>query len=390
MRSRPQTRGRGGVAVLVALVAQAAGPHAWTLRGPTPAQKGGLSARRRPGPAHKGPRRRWTPPSATTTPAAAAEDAGDWPTAALSGGQIYEALDEFSHHAGKRVVVKYGGHAMSDAHAADCFAKDVVLMQRLGVKPVVVHGGGPQIGEMLERLQVPTRFVEGLRVTDAATIEVAEMVLGSINKAISAAIASAGGHALGLSGRDDSLIVAEKLVKKTVGDTAVDLGFVGTPLSVNADLLESLLDQRVIPVIAPIAAGTGKSDEAFSLNADTAAGAVAAALGASRLLLLTDVPGVLDGEGRLVDEVTPETAKTLIDEGVIRGGMLPKIETALYAVNSGVQGAAIVDGRIPHAVLKELFSPQGAGTLVLSSSSAKAEGSSSDEEEEAASSSSES
>lgn len=261
------------------------------------------------------------------------------------------------------VVVKYGGHAMSDERASMCFAQDIVLMQKLGIRPVVVHGGGPQIGDMLKRLSVPTEFIDGLRVTDRVTVEVAEMVLcGSINKKIAAAVTKAGGHALGLSGRDDSLIVAEKLIKKNAQGEVIDLGFVGDPVSVNRKLVNDLLDQKIIPVIAPIACG--HDGEVYSVNADTAAGAVAEAVQASRLLLLTDVPGVLDNEGNLISDVTPQSAKALISKGVIKGGMIPKLETALKAVNNGVNGAAIVDGRVDHAILKELFSKHGAGTLI--------------------------
>ncbi|KAJ8613540.1 hypothetical protein CTAYLR_002162 [Chrysophaeum taylorii] len=287
----------------------------------------------------------------------------------ISGPQIYESLSHFGMHAGKTVVVKYGGHAMSDEAAARCFAQDIVLLQKLGVRPVVVHGGGPQIGNLLSRLNVSTSFVDGLRITDAATVEVAEMVLsGTINKQIAAAISAEGGHALGLSGRDDSLIVAERLLKERRGDDGhlevIDLGFVGEPKSVNAALLVRLLGQDVIPVVAPIA--TGRNGETFSVNADTAAGAVAQALGASRLLLLTDVPGVLDARKNLLEAITPASARDLIADGIVRGGMIPKLQTAVTAVNNGVDGAAIVDGRVPHAVLLELFSEKGAGTLVSS------------------------
>lgn len=289
-------------------------------------------------------------------------------SAAVSGGQIYESLSHFAYYAGECVVVKYGGHAMSDAAAAQCFAQDIVLMQKLGVQPVVVHGGGPQIGNMLSQLNVSTQFVDGLRVTDAETIRVAEMVLsGSINKGIAAAVTAEGGHALGLSGRDNNIIVAEKLVKEVDGEDGhpqvVDLGFVGEPAEVNAKLLKQLLDQGVTPIIAPIACGR-KQGEVYSVNADTAAGAVAEALGASRLLLLTDVQGVLDAESSLITDITPKSAKSLIAEGIIKGGMIPKLQTAVKAVNNGVGGAAIVDGRVPHAILKELFSEHGAGTLV--------------------------
>jgi len=295
-----------------------------------------------------------------------------------TGEQIYESLSQFAHHAGKTVVVKYGGHAMSDEAAARSFAQDIVLLQKLGVLPVVVHGGGPQIGQMLERLNVSTSFVDGLRVTDEATIQVAEMVLsGVINKGIAAAITAEGGHALGLSGKDDDIVVAEKLeMRSSSTNEPVDLGFVGDPVAVNAPLLRRLLDQGVTPVLAPIAAGR-RPGETFSLNADTAAGAVARALGASRLLLLTDVPGVLDADKTLLHAITPAHADDLIASTVVKGGMIPKLHTAVAAVNDGVGGAAIIDGRVPHAVLKELFSEQGAGTLISPDDRAPAASSSS-------------
>lgn len=283
------------------------------------------------------------------------------------GSQIYGSLSEFAQHAGRCVVVKYGGHAMSDDAAADAFAEDIVLLQKLNIRPVVVHGGGPQIGSMLARLNTTSTFVDGLRVTDGATVKVSEMVLsGSINKQIAAAISRLGGRALGLSGKDDRLLEAEKLIMKRTDATGslevVDLGFVGEPTKVNAALLEDLMALGITPVIAPIAVGAG--GETFSVNADTAAGAVAEALCASRLLLLTDVAGVLDGDMRLVPSITPSSAKDLINDGVISGGMIPKLQTAVHAVEAGCGGAAIVDGRVDHAVLKELFSAEGAGTLV--------------------------
>ena len=287
----------------------------------------------------------------------------------LAGTDIFEALECFAQHSGKCVVVKYGGHAMSDERSAECFAQDIVLMQKLGVRPVVVHGGGPQIGDMLQRLNTTSQFIDGLRVTDAATVKVSEMVLcGSINKQISAAISRLGGKALGLSGKDDSLIVAEKLVKERFDESGnvvevVDLGFVGEPCEVNARLLNDVLDDGRIPVVAPIAAG--RNGETFSVNADTAAGAVAEALKASRLLLLTDVTGVLDANMELIQRITPASADALVQSGVIKGGMIPKLQTAVQAVKNGCGGAAIVDGRIDHALLEELFSDEGAGTLVV-------------------------
>ncbi|KAJ1447063.1 acetylglutamate kinase [Pelagophyceae sp. CCMP2097] len=287
----------------------------------------------------------------------------------LTGGEIYETLAAFGAHASQRVVVKYGGHAMSDDRAAQCFAEDV-LMQKLGLKPIVVHGGGPQIGDMLKRLGMTSTFIDGLRVTDAETVKISEMILcGSINKGIAAAITRAGGHAIGLSGKDDGLIVAEKLLmKRTAKDGSVeevDLGFVGDPIYVNAELINKLSDEGIVPVIAPIAIGA--NGETYSVNADTAAGAVAEAIQASRLLLLTDVKGVLDDSKTLISMLTPSAARALIVSRTINGGMIPKIQTAVQAVERGVGGAAIVDGRADHAILIELCSPEGAsatGTLV--------------------------
>ncbi len=277
------------------------------------------------------------------------------------------ALPYLKRYAGKTVVVKYGGHAMGEEHLGKLFAADVVLLKQVGLNPIVVHGGGPQIGAMLERLKIKSSFVDGLRVTDRATVEIVEMVLsGSINKEIAAAINSAGGRAIGLSGKDASLIRARQLKRKHKDpdsniEKVLDLGFVGEPFAVDGEVLQTLIRSDVIPVIAPI--GVGDNGETYNINADTAAGAVAAAMRATRLLLLTDVTGVLDKNKKLVSELTVEKARALIADGTISGGMIPKIETCIDAVLGGVDAAVIIDGRVPHAILLELFA-EGAGTLI--------------------------
>ena len=276
-------------------------------------------------------------------------------------GILAEALPFMREHSGETVVLKYGGHAMGDEKSALSFASDVVLLKQVGINPIVVHGGGPQIGAMLDRLRIQSSFVDGLRVTDAATVEIVEMVLcGSINKAIVTAINKAGGFAVGMSGKDGNLIKARKLrrSKKDPGsniEKILDLGFVGEPHEINPHILDTFEESDIIPVIAPI--GVGPNGETYNINADTAAGA-------TRLLMLTDVAGVLDDTGRLIKEMTVERAKTLIQSGTISGGMIPKVETCLDAVEQGVEAAVIVDGRVPHAVLLELFTPHGAGTLI--------------------------
>ncbi len=283
-------------------------------------------------------------------------------------GILAEALPFMREHTGETVVLKYGGHAMGDEKSALSFASDVVLLKQVGINPIVVHGGGPQIGAMLDRLRIQSSFVDGLRVTDAATVEIVEMVLcGSINKAIVTAINKAGGFAVGMSGKDGNLIKARKLrrSKKDPGsniEKILDLGFVGEPSEINPHILDTFEESDIIPVIAPI--GVGPNGETYNINADTAAGAIAGAAGATRLLMLTDVAGVLDDTGRLIKEMTVERAKTLIQSGTISGGMIPKVETCLDAVDQGVEAAVIVDGRVPHAVLLELFTPHGAGTLI--------------------------
>ena len=280
---------------------------------------------------------------------------------------LAEALPYLQRYAGQTFVVKYGGHAMGDPTAAAQFAQDVVLLKAVGINPVVVHGGGPQIGTMLDALNVPTRFVDGLRVTDARTAEVAEMVLsGTLNKGIVAAIVAAGGRAVGLSGKDDRMVTAVKKQGPRDPDSAieavVDLGFVGEPARVDRRVLDTLSVAGVVPVVAPIAAGDDGAT--YNINADTMAGAIAGALGAARLFLLTDVAGVRDGEGRLLTDLTPAAVARLEATGAVTGGMIPKLSTCVAAVEAGVGAAVILDGRVPHALLLEFFTREGAGTLV--------------------------
>ena len=271
-------------------------------------------------------------------------------------------------YSGRTFVIKYGGHAMGDESLGEMFARDVVLLKQVGINPVVVHGGGPQIGAMLERLKIKSSFVDGLRVTDKETVEIVEMVLsGSINKQIVTAINNQGGKAVGLSGKDGHLISARKL-RRTQRDTdsniekILDLGFVGEPYQVNPQILETFEKSDVIPVIAPI--GLGRNGETYNINADTAAGAIAAALGATRLFLLTDVVGVLDKQKNLISDMSLEAARGYMTDGTITGGMIPKIETCISAVEQGVDASVILDGRVPHALLLEIFTEGGAGTMI--------------------------
>ncbi len=290
----------------------------------------------------------------------------DWIATART---LSEALPYLQRYDGKTIVVKFGGHAMGDATSMKRFARDIVLMKQCGVHPVVVHGGGPQIGQMLERLQIESKFVDGLRVTCADTVEVVEMVLsGAINKRIVAAINAQGGKAVGLSGKDANLIVCEKALKRKKDpesniEKVLDLGFVGNPIEVNPRVLEVFIESDFIPVVAPVGAGR-TMDETFNINADTAAGAVAGAMKAARLMLLTDVQGVKDREGEVLTRLTRADIQRLIADGTIAGGMIPKVETALYGIEKGVEGAVILDGRTPHGVLLELFTKHGAGTLI--------------------------
>jgi len=289
------------------------------------------------------------------------------PDPVVKAAVLAEALPYMRRYAGRTLVVKYGGHAMGDATMGDSFARDVVLLKQVGVNPIVVHGGGPQIAQMLRRLGIESTIVDGLRVTDAATMEVVEMVLaGTINKQIVSAINAEGGCAIGLCGKDGGLIRAKKMVLTRVEAgtrTEIDLGFVGEPQQVAAHVLDTFKQSDIIPVIAPI--GVGSQGETYNINADTVAGAVAAAVEATRLLLLTDVAGVLDADQRLISEITSSSARRLIADGVISGGMIPKVETCLQAVDRGVEAAVILDGRVPHAILLELFTDtSGAGTLI--------------------------
>jgi len=286
-------------------------------------------------------------------------------------GVLTEALPYMRQFNGKRFVIKYGGHAMGDAALADAFARDVVLLKQVGIEPIIVHGGGPQIGAMLERLKIKSEFVDGLRVTDAETVEIVEMVLsGSINKQIVSAINAAGGRAVGLSGKDGNLMSVRKL-RRTRRETdsniekIVDLGFVGDPSHVDPELLDSLTSSDIIPVIAPI--GVGEDGATYNVNADTAAGAIASAVNAARLLMLTDVTGVLDKEGGLIADIGVEQARLLIEDGTISGGMIPKVETCIEAVEKEVEAAVIMDGRAAHSLLIEIFTEHGLGTAIWAS-----------------------
>ena len=281
---------------------------------------------------------------------------------------LIEALPYLQRYAGRTFVVKYGGHAMGDPAAARDFAEDIVLLKAVGINPVVVHGGGPQIGAMLKKLGVESTFVDGLRVTDKKTAEIAEMVLsGAINKELVGWIAQAGGKALGVSGKDGGLVTATK-VERTVKDPdsnieqAIDLGFVGEPAHVDPTLIDTAVAAGMIPVIAPI--GGGEDGHTYNINADTMAGAIAAALGAARLFLLTDVAGVLDQNGALLTDLTPADIAALREDGTISGGMIPKLETCVHAVEAGCEAAVVLDGRVPHAMLLEFFTASGVGTLI--------------------------
>ena len=276
----------------------------------------------------------------------------DWIATART---LNEALPYLQRYDGATVVIKFGGNAMGDADAMASFARDIVLMRQVGVNPVIVHGGGPMIAEMLDRLGIKTEFVRGKRVTDQATAEVVEMVLsGLVNKRIVQAINAEGGRALGLSGKDANLMICDQ-----VGS---DLGLVGEPAEVDPGILRTLMEAEVIPVIAPL--GAGRNGETLNVNGDTAAGAIAASLDADRLLLLTDVTGVMNAEGDVVTEITPEQIRKLTEDGVIADGMVPKTETALSAIDGGVRAVVILDGRTPNACLLELFTEHGAGSLI--------------------------
>jgi acetylglutamate kinase len=280
---------------------------------------------------------------------------------------LAEALPYMQRYDEATVVVKYGGHAMGAEHLAREFARDIVLLEQTAINPVVVHGGGPQIEAMLKRVGVRSQFADGLRVTDEQTLQVVEMVLaGSINKQMVGYINEAGGKAIGLCGKDGNMVVARKLTRTVVDpDSAiekiVDLGFVGEPDKVDTTVLDQVLGRELIPVLAPVAAG--RDGGTFNVNADTFAGAIAGALKAKRLLLLTDVAGVFDKSKKLIKELTADEARRLIADGTISGGMIPKVETCIDALERGVEAVVILDGKVPHAVLLELFTELGAGTL---------------------------
>jgi acetylglutamate kinase len=282
---------------------------------------------------------------------------------------LSEALPHMQRYDEETVVVKYGGHAMGQEAMAKSFAQDIVLLEQTAINPVVVHGGGPQIGDMLKRLGIKSEFAAGLRITDKATIEIVEMVLaGSINKQIVGFINEAGGKAVGLCGKDGNMVTARK-ISRTVADPGsaiekvVDLGFVGEPEKVDTMVLTQILGRDLIPVLAPLA--TSANGVTYNVNADTFAGAIAGALRAKRLLLLTDVEGVLDKSKSLIRELSANDARRLIADGTISDGMIPKVETCLYALDAGVEGVVILDGRVPHAVLLELLTDHGAGTLMM-------------------------
>jgi acetylglutamate kinase len=281
---------------------------------------------------------------------------------------LAQALPYLRRYAGATIVIKYGGHAMGEEHLANMFGRDIALLKQVGVNPVVVHGGGPQINSMLKRLAITSTFIDGLRVTDAAMVEVVEMVLaGTVNKMVAGLINKAGALAVGICGKDGGLIRARKL-SRTIRDPGsriekvLDLGFVGEPEHVDVRVIHALTGAGLIPVIAPV--GVGEDGQTYNINADTVAGAIAGALGASRLLMLTDVPGVLDAEKKLIPEMTIADVQAGIAGGFITGGMIPKVENCVDAVRRGVKGAVILDGRQPHACLLELFIEGGHGTLI--------------------------
>ena len=306
-----------------------------------------------------------TDPATAPSPDSHAPD----PAMLAKAETLVEALPYLQRYAGQTFVVKYGGHAMGDAALARSFAADIVLLKQVGINPIVVHGGGPQIGAMLKRLGVESRFIDGLRVTDAETARVAEMVLaGSINKDIVAWLGTAGGRAVGISGKDAWLVTAQKIGIRRAADPNVgiernvDLGYVGEPVAVDRTVLDTLSAAGIIPVVAPIAIGT--DGYTYNINADTMAGAIAGAIGAARFFLLTDVAGVMDRDKRLLTDLTPEDVTRLRADGTITGGMIPKVETCVKAVAAGVGAAVILDGRVPHAMLLEIFTRRGAGTLI--------------------------
>ena len=282
---------------------------------------------------------------------------------------LVEALPYIQQFSGKIIVVKYGGHAMIDDTLRSSFARDIVLLKYVGMHPIVVHGGGPQIGDTMQRMGIESTFVDGLRVTDTATMEIVDMVLGGkLNQEIVATINLHGGQAVGLSGKDANLIQATKkyLYRQASADASpepVDIGLVGNVTVINTEIIHTLSSQGFIPVIAPT--GVGSQGESYNINADTAAGDIAGALTAEKVLFLTDVDGILDQDGKLLSSLQSDTIQNLKDSGVIEGGMLPKVDACLHAVHHGVDKAHIIDGRVPHAVLLELFTNRGVGTEIL-------------------------
>ena len=281
---------------------------------------------------------------------------------------LSEALPHMQQYDDEIVVVKYGGHAMGEEQMARDFARDIVLLEQTAINPVVVHGGGPQIAAMLTKLGIKSEFAAGLRITDAATVEIVEMVLaGSINKQIVGYINAAGGKAVGLCGKDGNMVRAKKVTRTVIDpdssiERVVDLGFVGEPDKIDTTILDQIIGRELIPVLAPVATSDGGGT--FNVNADTFAGASAGALKAKRLLLLTDVPGVLDKSKKLIPQLSVADARRLIADGTISGGMIPKVETCIYALDQGVEGVVIMDGKVPHTVLLELLTDHGVGTLV--------------------------
>ena len=284
---------------------------------------------------------------------------------------LSQALPYMQRYSGRTIVVKYGGHAMGDKALGRAFCQDIALLKQSGVHPVVVHGGGPQIGAMLERMNIQSEFRDGLRVTDAQTVEVVEMVLaGSINKQIVASVNAEGARAVGLCGKDGNMVLVEKARRTSIDpdsniERIIDLGFVGEPKEVDPTVLDLVIESGLIPVVAPVC--FGKDGNTYNVNADTFAGALAEALDATRLLFLTDVEGVLDKDGELIKELSVKEAKALIADGTISGGMIPKVETCIEALGDnmeGVEGVVILNGKKPHAVLLEIFTEHGAGTLI--------------------------
>ena len=280
---------------------------------------------------------------------------------------LTQALPYMQKYADSIVVIKYGGNAMKDSKSIKSFCEDVALLKQSGLKPVIVHGGGPQIGNMLEQLGIETKFESGMRITDEKTLDVVEMVLcGGINKEIASEINQSGCKAIGISGKDASMIIAKKHDGKIKDESniekIVDLGFVGIPKKINTEIIEISINNDFIPVIAPL--GISEDGKTFNINADTVAGAIAFSLNAKRLLILTDVQGVLDDDDKIIEEISKEEALAMIEKGIISGGMIPKVNTCINALEKGVSASVIVDGRVKHAILLELFTQHGAGTLI--------------------------